>query len=445
MKSLNPSSFIKILSFLVVIFIIAACDEGNSPSDFTPDFLAENSPDIPNTIDFTNKTSGAHTFIQWDFGNGETTEKLLYNNQHSIYYAEKGDYNATLTVWNEDDVQKSVTKTVTISNSLFTIDFEIEIEANNPNYAKLTNTTTGEYDHVLWTINETEIEKESNESFTAYFAFKGDYDITLQVANGDFERSITKQITIESDDPDYLNKYELIWSDEFDGTDVNANNWTFETGATGWGNNELQNYTDGDNAEVKGGILILTANKVDDNKVPGSYTSTRMVTREKREFKYGRMEIRANLPSGTGIWPAIWMLGSNIGTVGWPACGETDIMEYVGYEPNVIHATVHTPSGYGANGNGSNKTLVTCEEEFHIYGLIWTASEMIFYTDSPDNVTHTYAPSIKDAENWPFDQTQFFIMNIAVGGDWGGAKGIDNSIFPQTMEIDYVRVFQLKY
>jgi beta-glucanase (GH16 family) len=136
------------------------------------------------------------------------------------------------------------------------------------------------------------------------------------------------------------------------------------------------------------------------------------------------------------------MLGSDIDSEGWPACGEIDIMEYVGYEPNTIHATVHTISGSGANGDGSSKTLETAEEQFHIYGLYWTEKEMVFYTDAPDNVTHTYAPASKNNNNWPFDKPQFFILNIAVGGNWGGAQGIDNSIFPQSMEIDFVRVYQ---
>jgi beta-glucanase (GH16 family) len=193
---------------------------------------------------------------------------------------------------------------------------------------------------------------------------------------------------------------------------------------------------------VKDGVLILTAKKINDNTTVGSYTSTRMKTQGKKEFTYGKMEIRAKLPSGRGIWPAIWMLGGNISSVSWPACGEIDIMEYVGYDPNTIHATVHTTSGSGGNGNGSSKTLETAEEEFHIYGLTWTEKEMVFYTDTPENITHTYSPSTKTDDNWPFNKPQFFILNVAVGGNWGGAQGIDNSIFPQSMEIDYVRVYQ---
>ncbi|PKQ67612.1 hypothetical protein BZG01_07630 [Labilibaculum manganireducens] len=264
----------------------------------------------------------------------------------------------------------------------------------------------------------------------------------LIVAVGNDTFSTKQTITIIQDDPNYVDNMTLVWSDEFDGTSVNTDYWTFETGAGGWGNNELQNYTNGDNAEVTDGKLIITAKKVNDDKVAGSYTSTRLISKGKKEFTYGRYEIRAKLPSGTGIWPAIWMLGSNLNTAGWPACGEIDIMEYVGYQPDVVHATVHTTAGSGSNGDGRSVTLTTAEEEFHIYGLLWDETEMVFYIDTPDNVTHTYAPSTKTASNWPFDEDQFFILNVAVGGNWGGAQGIDNTIFPQSMEVDYVRVYQ---
>ena len=204
----------------------------------------------------------------------------------------------------------------------------------------------------------------------------------------------------------------------------------------------MQNYTDGENAEIVDGKLVITAQLVDENYQVGSYTSTRIKSQGKKEFQYGRMEINAKLPSGVGIWPAIWMLGSNFSTAGWPACGEMDIMEYVGYEPNTVFATVHTLDGFGGNANGNNITVETCEETFHLYGLDWTEESLTFWVDIPENVVHVYAPEIKTGENWPFDQPSFFILNVAVGGTWGGAQGIDNSIFPQSMEVDYVRVYQ---
>lgn len=203
----------------------------------------------------------------------------------------------------------------------------------------------------------------------------------------------------------------------------------------------MQNYTDGENAEIVGGKLVITAKLVDNNYQPGSYTSSRLKSEGKKEFQYGRMEISAKLPSGVGIWPAIWMLGSNFSSVGWPACGEMDIMEYVGYEPNTVFATVHTPDAFGT-GNGSSINIETCEEEFHVYGLDWTADALTFWVDTPGNVVHIYAPEEKTPANWPFDQPAFFILNVAVGGSWGGAQGIDNAIFPQSLEVDYVKVYE---
>ena len=283
---------------------------------------------------------------------------------------------------------------------------------------------------------------ENETQHEAYFPFSGIYEIELEVTKNAVVYSIIQTINILEDDPDYIPNLTLVWSDEFDGSEVDLNNWTFETGANGWGNNEFQNYTNGDNSELIDGNLVITARKVDENTTYGSYTSSRMVTRGKKEFKYGKIEARAKLPAGTGIWPAIWMLGTNLSSAGWPLCGEIDIMEYVGYDPNIVHATVHRGSGSGVNGSGSSMSLPTCEEEFHIYGLLWTADEMIFYIDEIDNVIHRYAPAVKTEANWPFDQPFFFILNVAVGGNWGGAQGIDNSIFPQSMEIDYVRVYQ---
>jgi beta-glucanase (GH16 family) len=329
-------------------------------------------------------------------------------------------------------------------------DFKYQMDTENPNMVTFTNVSEGEYLYVEWNFgngSSTGKSTDKQKEHSVYFPKKGEYEVQLTVWGPMNQSSDTKvatqTIVIDADDPDYVNPENLVWSDEFNSASISAANWTFETGDHGWGNNELQMYTNGSNAHIEDGKLIITARKVNDNKQAGSYTSTRMISLGKREFTYGRFEIRAKLPSGTGVWPAIWMLGANINSVGWPACGEIDIMEYVGFEPNTVHATVHTPSGYAGNGNGSSKALETCEEDFHIYGIIWDEDKIQFYTDAPENITHTYSPAVKTAENWPFNKPHFFILNIAVGGSWGGVKGIDNNIFPQTMEIDYVRVYEL--
>lgn len=170
-----------------------------------------------------------------------------------------------------------------------------------------------------------------------------------------------------------------------------------------------------------------------------AYTSARITTKGKRTFQYGRIEIRAKIPRGKGIWGAIWMLGENIDQVGWPACGEVDIMEHVGFEPDIVHATMHTPSSRGASQNSGSITKSDFEDEFYVYMVEKTADKMRFFVD--DELFYTYNPSNKNDATWPFEQNFFLILNTAVGGDWGGQQGIDDSIFPQKMVVDYVRLY----
>lgn len=242
---------------------------------------------------------------------------------------------------------------------------------------------------------------------------------------------------------DYWDDAELIWSDEFDGTEISRENWKFETGNHGWGNNELQNYIDG-NVEVSDGTLKIIAKK---EVIEGSnYSSARL--NSIKQFTFGKIEIRAKIPElkGNGIWPALWMLGNDINTIGWPACGEIDIMEYVSYSPNEFHFTVHSTANNHVKGTQITSgpiPLQTIEEEFHTYGVLWTDKYIKFYLDTEDNIKLTFLrPSISNSDNWPFSKPYYFLMNIAVGGNWGGAEGVANNIFPAVMEVDYVRVYQ---
>ena len=241
----------------------------------------------------------------------------------------------------------------------------------------------------------------------------------------------------------------LLWSEEFNGNDWDQSVWYPELGASGWGNNELQEYTPFDrNLEVSDGTLKIHALLEGAGQNRGDYTSARLLTYQ--TFTYGRIEIRAKMPRhrGNGLWPAIWMLGDSIrnGT-SWPLCGEIDIMEYVSYDPGKTHASIHTAANNHRQGNAISSggvSLPSMEEEFHIYGLLWQEDGLIFYIDEPTNVIlNVPKPENPTAENWPFDQPHFFLLNMAVGGDWGGAQGVDDSIFPATFEIDYVRVFEL--
>lgn len=239
----------------------------------------------------------------------------------------------------------------------------------------------------------------------------------------------------------------LVWSDEFDYTGLpDASKWSYDTegNSSGWGNNELQHYTSNrlKNAEVKSGFLTIHAIK---EEFEGKkYTSARLISKGKGDWLYGRMEIKAKLPEGRGLWPAIWMLPTDWAYGDWPASGEIDIMENVGYDPWVIVASAHTQSYYHVIGTQkSNKMTVTdCYTNFHVYALEWEDDEYRVYVD--DTLYFTFKNEGTGYKAWPFDKRFHLLLNLAVGGNWGGAQGIDTTIFPRTMSVDYVRVYQKK-
>lgn len=235
--------------------------------------------------------------------------------------------------------------------------------------------------------------------------------------------------------------WKLVWQDEFEGKAVNTDDWTFEFGDHGWGNNELQYYTDRpENVRVENGKLIIEARK--DNWEGHTYTSTRMKTQDKQIFQYGRIDIRAKVPKGQGIWPALWMLGNDISTVNWPACGEIDIMELVGHEPSTTHGTAHWGRD-GANHKykGSNFSIAPAEfaDAFHVFSIAWYQDVIYWFVDD----IQFYKISSKDmnGQPYPFNDKFFFLFNVAVGGNWPGYPD-ETTVFPQQMEVDYVRVFQ---
>lgn len=242
----------------------------------------------------------------------------------------------------------------------------------------------------------------------------------------------------------------LVWSDEFDYTGLpDPAKWSYDVGGHGWGNKELQNYTERrkENARVENGVLIVEARRDGGEKNP--YTSARLVTKGKGDWTYGRFEVRAKLPAGRGTWPAIWMLPTrrSYGTGYWPDNGEIDIMEHVGYEPNVVHGSAHTKAYHHSIGTQkSGKIRVdTALTGFNVYAVEWTPQEIRWYVNdreyfkfSNERLTDRKA----DHRQWPFDKPFHLLVNLAVGGTWGGAHGVDESIWPQRMEVDYVRVYQ---
>ncbi len=253
-----------------------------------------------------------------------------------------------------------------------------------------------------------------------------------------------------------LSAWKLTWSDEFNGSDgsaVDSTKWVYDTGGNGWGNSEYEYYTSGTaNAVQQGGNLVITSTTAGasshtcsyPSNGPCQYTSARIKTLGKFSQQYGRFEARIQIPEGQGIWPAFWMMGDNINTVNWPSCGEIDVMENVGKEPTINHGSMHMP----ASGSSSDDQLTgmytlaggaKLGDAFHIYAIEWTSSQVAFYVD--DTLYETQTKAGATGRTWEFDHPFFILLNVAVGGTWPGAPD-STTTFPQTMKVDYVRVYQ---
>jgi beta-glucanase (GH16 family) len=236
----------------------------------------------------------------------------------------------------------------------------------------------------------------------------------------------------------------LVWADEFETAGApDPEKWDYQLGdgcpqLCGWGNKELQFYTrDAANVRVEDGALVIQVHKTENG-----YTSARLTTKGKAAWKYGRIEASLHLPAGVGVWPAFWMLPADWKYGDWPAGGEIDIMEHVGYEPDTIHGTVHTQS-YNHLKNTQQGGLIRKEgaaQKFHLYAIEWDADKIDFLVD--DNLYFTFKNEKTGPDAWPFDQPFFILLNVTVGGNWGGRHGVDETIWPQQMLVDYVRVYQ---
>lgn len=267
----------------------------------------------------------------------------------------------------------------------------------------------------------------------------------------------TTQITTTSDIvqtnlQDYLEpgeSYELVWAEEFDYEGMlDSDNWTYligngqDYGIPGWGNGELQYYTDRlENVYVQDGRLTIKAST--DGIAGYGYSSGRVVTKNHADFTYGVFEVSAKMPTGLGTWPAIWMLPTNSPYGGWPYGGEIDIMEAVGFETDTVHWNIHTKAhNWGDNRSvGDHGYIPNIATEFHRYGIKWLEDQIMFYVDGVHQFTYT-PEDLNDSNYWPFDSDFHFILNIAVGGSWGGQQGIQEGTWETTMEVDYVRVYQ---
>jgi len=256
-------------------------------------------------------------------------------------------------------------------------------------------------------------------------------------------------------------EWQLIWSDDFDQPEINEDNWNFEVWGPGQFNNEAQAYTSSiNNAYIDNGKLVIKALRenldLNNDQIPDTqYTSARLTTQNKKYHVYEtscgdcpegkiKIEVRAKLPIGIGTWPAIWMMPNNSEYGGWPNSGEIDIMEHVGKDPNIIHSSVHNATNSGALGGTiqtASQTIADAEQE-HTYGLIWSDEKISTFIDNEENIVLEYnnLPDY-DSSLWPYDKDFFIILNLAIGGDWGGPN-IDNTVFPQSMYIDFVKVYK---
>lgn len=290
--------------------------------------------------------------------------------------------------------------------------------------ATATNVTSFDFD-----FGDGTFENVASGEVTYKYTSSGTFNVNVIAKNGS-GKTISKSIDVT------VNVVQsLIWSDEFNTPGLpNSAKWGYDigTGSNGWGNNELEYYTNRiDNAEVSGGVLKIKAKRETFNGSP--FTSARLISKGKFDFKYGKIEFSAKLPVGVGTWPALWMLGNNISTVGWPACGEIDVMEHRGMELNKIFGTVHHPGHSGGNADGGTINISGATTAFHKYTCEWSASAIKFYVD--DNLYYSFPNN----SSVPFNHNFFIIMNLAIGGNFAGP--VDPSLNSATMEVDYVRVY----
>lgn len=250
--------------------------------------------------------------------------------------------------------------------------------------------------------------------------------------------------------PGQPSSWTLVWSDEFDGVDgsrPDPSRWVYDLGGGGWGNEELQTYTSRpENAVIREGALVITARRETLTGADGitrDYTSARLKTKDRHAWTYGRVEARLQVPRGQGLWPAFWMLGADIDAVGWPACGEIDVMENIGREPATVHGTLHGPGYSGANGLGGSTSSPAGRafaDAFHVFAVEWEPQEIRWYLDGRQY--HVRRPSdLPGGARWVFDHDFFLLLNVAVGGRWPGGPD-QTTTLPQEMKVDYVRVYQ---
>jgi beta-glucanase (GH16 family) len=405
MKQQKTSSIIFILSFCLVLF---SCSKGSDTPAPTP--TPAPVPAI-SVQDVSQPRTATTTTMRFYFNADKTTTNAV-----SVDYTivdgtatSPGDYTAASGTVSIPANQTQATIDVQLKGdptNLRQVNLQFTVQLSNP---KLCTITTATPKGIILTEDGTYLPTD-NTGYTTPLTYPG---------------------------------YTLAWSDEFSGTNLDQSVWNQEigNGSGGWGNNELEYYTNSlKNTFLSNGNLIIEARK---EAIGGfSYSSGRMTTQNKKVFKFGRIDIRAKLPVAKGMWPALWMLGSNITTAGWPACGEMDIMELVGTYPGRISGTMHWKNAGGnhaSKGADFNLSSGDYSQQFHVFSMVWVQDLIKCYVDDQLYLTVTVADV--GAANYPFNADQFFIFNVAVGGNWPGSPD-GTTAFPQRMFVDYVRVFQ---
>lgn len=410
------------LMLVAVVLLWTACENSEEPFSLNPNVL-QLKPGAIETIEIV----GSAKNVEWTSSNpdvatvyyGVVTAQAIGK---TIITATSGKQSATCEVF----VTGSDGATLRITPAVVGLKKGENFQFTYGNTYDL-DVTWSSSDETIATIDQTGL----------VTALKGGIaTITLATNVG----SVTALVAVEHT----WGEYQLVWSDEFNGSTLDASNWTAQTGGGGWGNQEAQHYTSrSENLRVEDGCLIIEARH--ENYEGSEYTSARIYSKGKREFTYGKLEASICLPSGGGLWPAFWTLG-NRGN--WPACGEIDIMEYVGNAPNRVLGTLHTNKDrYGSKSSRAYTGLTNIENNFHTYGVEWTKEEKTgkdvirFYVD--DAVYSEQVEEVIDNDDyWPFNRPNYFIVNMAVGGTLGGT--IDNTIWssPRLMKIDWIRVYQ---
>ncbi|MBN2175353.1 MAG: family 16 glycosylhydrolase [Bacteroidales bacterium] len=424
---------------LGLFLIFSGCDKKDDHMDFTPNFNYSFVDD--NHVQFTNESNGEYYSMIWNFGNGVIDSTIEKRKTYIVYYPQSGNFTASLRLTNYYGDNKTESRSINITTTDLVISFSAVIDQDHPNYVHLTNTSQGTYDSFKWIYRSMVVENETEH--TAYFPYAGDYEVELSVNVNNTDYLHLESVVIEQDDPNIVTN--LIWSEEFEYTGLpESSKWTIETGTgvNGWGNQELQYYTSSqNNLMVDDGILTITA--LEESFQGMDYTSGRIKTENKFDFQYGRIEARIKMPYGQGMWAAFWMLGANNSTVGWPECGEIDIAEMVGgtNNDNTCHSTLHWDNAgenaqYGQSYSLNSGILA---DNFHVYAVEWNEQKITAYIDD----IQYFEADITPGDLSEFHNNFFIILNLAVGGTWPGNPDA-STVFPQSMQVDYIRVYQLE-